>query len=199
MLVYQCVHFQRAGSPLYVAATGVVRRLIGRDGSSERPGAAASPPIGTVEPPAPAGYLQLPQHLVWTAAGSSGRGAPESIDGIFWTVSAAGMLNALTVTGLLPDRPGFGALPLPAAPIAEAGAWLEARVRPSGEDFASSLPGGELDELYAVEAAGEVLKLLARFFALVRAEPGRLAQREPRPTGAPRPSVLRYTRVSLND
>lgn len=198
VLVYQCVHFLRAGSPLYLASTGLVRRLAQPDATGEWTGAAARQPSATVQPPAPAGYLQLPQHLVWTEAGSSGRGTPESVDGIFWTVSRSGTLNALSVTGLLPDRPGFGALPLPSAPLADAGAWLEARVRGSGDDFASRLPGGELDELYSVEAAGEVLKLLARFFAFVQAEPGRLEERDPVPAGAPRPSDLRYTRVSLD-
>jgi hypothetical protein len=194
-LLYQCVHFLRAGSPLYLVSTGAVRRLIRPDAAGEL---APGQPSAVVQPPAPAGYVQLPQHLVWTVAGSSGRGTPESLDGIFWTVSGSGALNALSVTGLLPDRPGFGALPLPAAPLADAGAWLEARIRGSGDDFASRLPGGELDDLYSVEAAGEVLKLLARLFVFVQAEPGRLEEREPDPAGAPHPSALRYTRVSLD-
>lgn len=196
-LVYQCVHLLRAGAPLYLLRTRVVRRLTRRDAADERSRGAAPRPAGAVEPPAPAGYLQLPQHLVWTQAGSSGRGTPESVDGVFWTVTSSGMLNALSVTGLLPDRPGFGALPLPAAPLSDAPGWLHAEVRASGDDFASRLPGGEIDALYSVETAGEVLKLLARFFALARNDPGGFEAREPEPSGAPRPSTLPYTRVSL--
>jgi hypothetical protein len=185
-LIYQSVHFLRAGCPLYLLETAAVRKLT-----------EGSPGGSTAEPPTNAGYLQLPQHLVWTGDGPSGAGAPESLDGVFWTLSGSGMLNALPIAGMLPDRPGFGALPLPAAPIADARAWLHVDARASGDDFASRLPGGELDELYAVEAAGEILKLLGRFFALVSAEPASREERAPGAAGGPRPSTLPYTRVSL--
>jgi len=200
-LLYQSVHFLRAGCPLFLLSTDCVRELVGPRG------AAGSGPV--VDPPSSAGYLQLPQHLVWAAGGGAGaeRGddpgvqdtAPESLDGVFWTVSSAGTLYALPISGLRPDRPGFGALPLPAAPMADAPGWLDAEMRASGEDFASALPGGELDRLYAVQAAGEVLKLLARFF--VASGSDRLTRVDGPPAGAasaggPRPSTLPYTRVS---
>ena len=203
-LLYHAVHFLRAGAPLYLLDTAVTRRLVGpawqdRDTPEESP---------RPEPPSTAGYLQLPRHLVWTE-GDGGDRAPESLDGLFWTVTGSRMLNVLPVAGLLPDRPGFGALPLPCAPLADALLWSDATVRPSGDDFASTLPGGELDRLYAVRTAGEVLKLLARFFTLlrsatkgdaggVRLEPRRPDERrESRPAGAPPSSGLVYTRVSL--
>jgi hypothetical protein len=197
MLLYHGAHFVRAGSPLYLIGTGATRELV-----------SAAPEHGVPTAPVTAGYLQLPQHLVWTRASrSGGSAAPESVDGVHWTLSGSGILHALPVSGLLPDRPGFGALPLPPAPIADAHQWLDAAVRASGDDFASSLPGGELDQLYEVEAAGEVLKLLARFFVLLDSAAGLL---EPCPgpepsgpgaaehsAGSPRPSALPYTRVSL--
>jgi len=217
-LLFHAVRFERAGRPVYLLATQAARRLA-------RPGSAPGSPLALpVEPPALSGYLQLPQHLVWTEAAvtppsgaGAPSGAPESVDGVFWSVSKQGLLHALPIAGLLPDRPGFGALPLPGAPLSDAGLWLEAPARPSGEDFASALPGAELDELYSVRAAGEVLKLLARFFVLPRDGDVRLEARRPEPApeptmrsegeggpaaagppaGAPRPSALPYTRVSL--
>jgi hypothetical protein len=198
-LLYHGVHFVRAGCPIFLVDTAATRRLTrpGFEGASADPAA--------VEPPARAGYLQLPRHLVWTA----GTAAPESVDGVFWTVSHDGALHALPISGLLPDRPGFSAHPVPGAPLSEAKTWTEASARASGEDFASQLPGGELDDLLAVETAGEVLKLLARFFAVARGAGVRLESCPGAATpsggkddrgdpGAPRPSVLPYTRVSLD-
>ena len=233
-LLYHAVHFHRAGAPLYLVDTDATRRLVGAGWTGSGWAASDAAP----EPPAAAGYLQLPQHLIWTeggrseesgggeggaavaAAGAAGEGgggpdaaraaaAPESLDGLFWTRTGSGMLNVLPVSGLLPDRAGFGALPLPSAPLADAALWLDADVRPSGEDFTSTLPGGELDRLYSVRTAGEVLKLLARFFSAVaaagRGEAGRvrLESRQPEETppdphpGAPPISALPYTRLSL--
>jgi hypothetical protein len=97
-----------------------------------------------------------------------------------------------------PDRAGFGALSLPDAPLAHAGEWVHASVRETEADFSSRLPGAELDELYAIEAAGEVLKLLARFFAQAAAVPGARVPPSPsRSPAGPRPSSLPYTRVRL--
>ena len=199
VLLYHGVHFLRAGLPVYLVDTGAMRALV-----SDAPGRA------TPSLPSTAGYLQLPQHLVWTQAARSGPGAagsaPESLDGIHWMLSASGMLHVLPISGLLPDRSGFGALPLPGAPIADAHVWLHAEVRASGDDFASTLPGGELDRLYSVETAGEVLKLLARFFTLAEggqarfdARSGDSAPDARRSDGDPPPSALPYTRISLAD
>ncbi len=72
-------------------------------------------------------------------------------------------------------------------------------MRGEGSDFAGALPGGELDGLYAFQAAGEVLKLLGRFFAYVGTAPGALEPGEPEPGGSgPPPSTLRFTRVTLD-
>jgi hypothetical protein len=182
-LAYHSMHFLRAGCPLFVLETAAVRRLIDEA------------PAGQPLPPSVAGYLQLPQHLFWTGAG--GAGAPESVDGMFWTVTRKGRLHALPIVGLRPDRAGFGALSVPDAPLAHAEHWLRARVREHSGDYASTLPGSDLDALYAIEAAGEVLKLLARFFARVEAagpQGPTLELAPPSPAG-PRPSALPYRRV----
>jgi len=183
MLTFHAVHFLRAGCPLYLLDSSVARELV-----ATAPG---TPP----DLPGRAGYLQLPQHLFW--ADGPGSGAPESLDGAFWTASESGELHVLTVSGLRPDRPGFAALALPEAPLADAPLWMNAHVRDSEEDFASSLPGGDLDRLYAVETAGELLKLIARFFAYVAASPEALTRETPMQDEAvsPKPSGLPYTLV----
>jgi hypothetical protein len=89
---------------------------------------------------------------------------------------------------------------VPEAPAAEAGEWLGTVVRESAPDFSSELPGSELDGLYAVEAVGEVLKLLARFFAYVSAVPDALEHVDVPVArdGVPSPSALSHVRVTLH-
>ncbi len=182
-LTFHAVHFVRAGCPLFLLETTASRHLV------------AAAPLGSPVPPAQAGYVQLPQHLFWTS-GVEG-GAPESLDGMFWTASREGRLHVLPIVGLRPDRPGFGALSLPDAPLAHAERWMHATMRERGGDYASALPGADLDGLYAIESAGEVLKLLARFFAYVGAIASVLETAESTAEGAsgPRPSALPFTRV----
>jgi hypothetical protein len=183
-LLFHAVHFVAAGRPLYLLGTAAARHLV------------EVAPEGQPLPPTGSGYLQLPQHLMWK--GGAEGGPPESIDGIFWFASDAGELHVLPITGILPDQPGFSASPLPEAPLRDAAGWLEAGMREGDEDYASSIPGHELDGLYAVETAGEVLKLLARFFAYLQVAPGAGAEgRAEAAGGGPRPSTLPYTRVEL--
>lgn len=153
-LVFHAWHFARAGTSAHLITTAAARALV--EGSVP-----AAPP----RPSAPAGYLQLPQHLFWVEADP--QGVPESIDGLFWVEGPGGVLHTLLVTGLRPDRPGLGIVPLPEVPLADAETWLGAAVREPGEgrDFESAIPGAGLDALYGVRTAGEALKLLARFFA----------------------------------
>jgi len=184
-LLYHAVHFQQAGRPLYLMSTHVARYLV--EGS----------PGGRPEPPTPAGYLQLPQHLFW-AEPEPGRGA-ESVDGLHWTVTPSGLLHVLLVTGLRPDRAGASVIPLPVVPLAEAPAWLDASARPYGDDFSSTLPGSELDRLHAFQTAGEVLKLLGRLFAYVAATPDALVPgRTVADAGGPAPSTFPSTRIVLD-
>ena len=176
-LAFHGVSFVRAGHPLYLLATDAARSLV------------AEAPAGDPRPPTPAGYLQLPQHLFWVEGDAEGE-VPESLDGLFWTVARDDMLHTLLVTGVRPDRPGVGVIHVPEAPLADAPEWLGADVRPegAGADFESAIPGSDMDALYGVRTAGEPLKLLARFFSALAAEPGRAERRDP-PRRDPSPEV----------
>lgn len=184
-LAYHAVRFVSAGRPLYVLTTHAVRYLV--EGTPE----------GEPAPPTEAGYVQLPQHLVWTRAAED---APESVDGIFWSTTPSGLLHALLATGIRPDRPGLGVVPLPAGPLDDAPGWLEHDARENEGDFTTDLPGAELDALYEIRTAGEVFKLLGRFFAHMDASPdavGAEERTEPSADGGPRPSALPFRRVTL--
>jgi hypothetical protein len=125
---------------------------------------------------------------------------PESIDGVFWVLSNRGTLHSLLIAGLRPDRPGFVIVPIPEAPVSEASSWVQAVVRNGIDDFSSQLPGGELDQLHALETSGEVLKLLARFFAYVSSVPGAVEMASPNTSDQadPVPSTLPFFRVTQN-
>ncbi len=183
-LAFQAVHFERAGRPVYLLSTHAARYLVD--------GAAGDDPA----PVESAGYLQLPRHLFWLE--DQGGGPPQSVDGIAWTTataseSGADVLHVLLATGLLADRSALQVVPLPEAPLADRVEWLMVRARREGEgeDFANPMPGAELDGLCLFATAGEVLKLLARFFAYARAtpqalEPGALGPHAAQPpTGEP--------------
>jgi hypothetical protein len=180
VLTFHAVSFLNEGAPLFLLDAAVARRLVD------------VAPAGRPSPSKRAGYLQLPQHLFWVNVEGL---PPESVDGAFWTVSSSDRLYVLPVTGLRPDRPGFGTLAVPDAPLGHAEAWVHASMREDGNDYASDLPGADIDRLYAIESAGEILKLMGRFFAHV-AEHSPKAEHAPAATaGGPRPSALGYQRV----
>lgn len=196
-LLFHAFHHHRADRPLVLVRTGVVRYLVGTD-----PGEVEGRERGDGLPGS--AYVQLPQHLVWTGAGEGDR--PHSLDGFFWTLPGDGSLHLLAVSGLLPERPGFTVIRLPGVPLADATAWAAASMRPDGEeDFSSEIPGSELEGLYEVRTAGELLKLgarldryLARFpgAAKVAASEARSSNAEASPT--PRPSTLAARVVTLD-
>ena len=132
-----------------------------------------------------AGYLQLPQHMVW--AEEPGAARPESVDGFFWSATGRDAFHAAAVTGMRPGRPGYGFVPVPPQPLDSLSAWTASPAREDGPDFATDLPGAEIDGLLGIRTPAEVFKLLA--FAL-----DRWAQRgpatEPDPEASPsRPTV----------
>jgi hypothetical protein len=181
-LAYHVWRFHRAGRPFWLLTTHAARYLV--DGS---------PAPGPPTLPEEAGYLQLPRHLFWVQPGPDE--APEPVDGFFWHRSAAGVFHVLLAMGIREGRAGLGVVPVADAPWADAGRWLDASVRPDGEDFATTLPGGELEGLYSLAAAGEPLKLLARTFAYLDRFPDAVSAAEPREPdeaaeGAPLPSRL---------
>jgi len=189
LLLYHAVHFHGAGEPLYLLGNRGARYLV--ETSAE-----GSPPP---EPPAPAGYLQLPRYLFW--ARPTDEETPEPVDGIFWTAPGDGRISLLVACGLREDRPGISVVSLPPLPLSHGDRWVDARVREEGRDFETTLPGGEVERLYSLEAAGEVLKLVARFFAFAgTASRAGEIQAPPEAPGpeAPRPTALSYRRVDLD-
>ncbi len=184
-VVYHALRFEEAGRHLHLLTTHAARYLV--EGA----------PDGDPGPPAEAGYIQLPQHLFWTRAAAD---APESIDGVFWSVAPGGRLHVLLVTGLRPDRPGVGVVPLPEAPVDDAASWLDLDAREEGPDYSTDLPGADIDGLCEIRSPGEVYKLLARFFAHVSGNPEAVEEGSPTSPpvdSSPRPSRLDYARVTL--
>ena len=185
-LAYHAHHFTNAGCPVFLLSVHAARYLV--EGA----------PPGRPKPPTPSGYLQFPQHLFW-CVGTSADGTPESIDGLFWTATSAGVLHSMLVTGMRPDRPGIGVVLLPPAPLEDAVLWIRVEGRGEGADFAASLPGGELDGLYGIASTGEVFKLLARFFGYADGLPDMLDTMKPETeSGTPKASSLPFTRVTLS-
>lgn len=120
------------------------------------------------EPPSPgwetalrgrAGYLQLPQHLAWLEEPGAER--PESVDGFFWTATRDDAFQAAAITGVRPGRPGYGVVPVPPEPLQSLSSWTAGPGREDGNDFATDLPGAELDGLLGIRTPAEVFKLLA--------------------------------------
>lgn len=106
-----------------------------------------------------AGYLQLPQHMVW--AEELGAERPESVDGFFWSATGRDAFHVAAVTGMRPGRPGYGFVPVPPQPLDSLSGWTASPAREEGPDFAADLPGAEIDGLLGIRTPAEVFKLLA--------------------------------------
>ncbi len=189
-LAWQAWRFHRAGRPLWLLETGAARYLV--DGSPS----SGAPPLPSVS-----GYLQLPQHLFWVTPRPDA--AAESVDGLFWHRSDTDVLHVLLAMGIRGDRAGLAVVPVADAPWKDAARWMEASARPDGKDFATTLPGGELEGLHSLQTAGEALKLLARTFAYLDAWPDAVVEREAAapdavPEGAPAPSRLPARHIRLD-
>jgi len=190
VLLFHAYHFWKEGQPFYQLETGVVRYLVETGPGLEE---------WTPSLPGAAGYLQLPQHLFWVPGGEDT--PPESLDGFFWSAPDGENVSLLLTMGMRWDRPGLSVVPLPTLPLTAAGEWAAMAVRPDGQDFQSSLPGSELENLYAVEAGAEAVKLAMRVFWYLDTFPGSVADgiRGPEEGGGPRPSSLDSRRVVLGD
>ncbi|UCC24196.1 MAG: hypothetical protein JSU98_10700 [Gemmatimonadales bacterium] len=137
-------------------------------GDDAEPAGASGAKAGTGEDPEPSDspgglpsstYVQLPQHLFWVREDPAER--PLSLDGFFWTVTGE-TLHVLGVVDFQSGGDGIRVLPLPGVPFGEREQWLHQSMRPGGEDFRSDIPGGEMEGLYELRTAGELLKLAAR-------------------------------------
>lgn len=188
-MLYHAYHFAAAGEAVWLLGTGALRTLLAAD---------PIPPgwVPTLEPSA--GYVQLPQHLVWVRPDAEAQ--PESLDGFHWTRSGEDTLELLLALGVRGDRAGLSVVPLEGLPLREASSWSALAMREEGEDFSSTLPGSALEGLCEIRSAGEALKLAARVLARIEAEgmPGEPSPSEALPAapGAPRRSALRYRRLA---
>lgn len=190
--LFHAFHFHEAGEPVLLLATAATRYLVeGRSAERDTADRRWEPWSGRV--PAPAGYIQLPRHLVWSHPDPEG--PAEDLDGVFWTRAAGDSLALLAALGIRSDRPGLSVIPLPPVPLADASAWTRMEAR--GTDFETTLPGGELDELYSVVTAGELLKLVARVFQYLDAVPESLGAVETSPRPDEVDDALRGTRPSF--
>ena len=190
-LAYHAYHFLAADSPVFVVGTHVARYLV-----------EGVPDADHVEAPARAGYAQLPRHLFWIHSGAEGDAA-EAVDGFFWFLGDDGLLRLLLAVGMREGRPGLGVVRMPEVPFADAPTWLGADIRADGRDFATTLPGGELEGLYSLTTSGEVLKLAARLFAYMAGVPesvGPVSREDAAeaPAGQPAPSALPFRSVTLH-
>ncbi|MDE2876832.1 MAG: hypothetical protein OXU69_14915 [Gemmatimonadota bacterium] len=103
-----------------------------------------------------AGYVQLPQHLVWMESPDE---PPESVDGFFWHGGEDGVLHLAMVAGMRRDRPGCVVVTVPPQPLTALPGWATGPAREGGGDFTTSLPGAELDGLLGIRTPAEVFKL----------------------------------------
>jgi hypothetical protein len=185
MLLYHAFNFWEAGEQIWLLETPVVRSLVQSAPSTSWNGGM----------PAAAGYVQLPQHLVWMEAEQQ---RPESVDGYFWSAPVGGdEIHVLLAAGVLGDQPGFSVVPLPPASLERAEEWADGPGREQGAGFASRMPGAELEQLYRVGTPGEVLQLVSRVFAFLNGREDEPADPQPAESGGPRPSRLPYHRVGL--
>ena len=184
-LIYHAFHFFEAGERLYLLRSSVLRGLI-----QDEP---ASGSWSLVLEPS-AGYVQLPQHLVWVRpeAGS----LPESLDGFFWARSGADRFAVLLALGMRADRPGLSVVPLSDLPVAEVRDWTRMDMREGGGDFSSTLPGSEIEGLYELCSSGEALKLAARVLRRLETVTGvELANNRAAPDDGPQASALAYRMI----
>ncbi len=195
----------RTGPSVALARTSLLRRLLA-DGA----GSSLAENPWTAELRARAGYIQLPQHLVWVEEGDAGgRGhaggqspesprpaapassaaspsepgppPPQSVDGFFWFGDEMSALHLALVAGMRSDRPGFALVPLPPQPLRALPGWAAGPAREDGPDFACSLPGAEIEGLLALRTPAEVFKLAAPLLhRFLRRGPDALSSPPPR-------------------
>ncbi len=160
-LLFHAVHFRAGACFLALLSTEEARQLVSpevegvQESESQRFGAEGLLPAS--------GYLQLPRHLFWVApeAIEGGAGIPESLDGMFW-IADDQSVQLLVALGVRDARAGISVIPLPAIPSESISELLVGSIRPDGNDFSSSLPGAELENLYEIRTAGELVKLFGR-------------------------------------
>lgn len=166
-VLYFAYQMWRMGAGVVLAHQKTVRALLGEsaDVVNERDKSLWEKEIG-----GRAGYIQLPQHLVWFEG--TRNTAPESVDGVFWHGDHLGTIHLALVAGMRNDRPGYLFVPVPPQPLGSLPGWASGPAREGGRDFETSLPGADLDQLLGIRTPAEVFKLAALLL-------GRLAREDP--------------------
>ncbi|MDE2982844.1 MAG: hypothetical protein OXU74_16760 [Gemmatimonadota bacterium] len=226
-VLFFAYHLWRTEGTVVLAQQKTMRGLL--SGESE-PQSEIHKSLWEKEPGGRAGYVQLPQHLVWLEEArndpqegrdvsqetrndaEAGRNVsqetrgnpPESVDGFFWFGDSHGALHLTLVAGMRSDRPGFAVVPVPPLSLDSLPDWAAGPAREGGRDFATSLPGAELDGLLGIRTPAEVFKLAALLLGRMARErpeaspPPEVGHRDPGtpedpPAAAgPRPSALPY-------
>ena len=118
---------------------------------------AVTAPQAPTAAPANAGYIQVPERLVWASLGAEATWEP--LDGCFVHAVAEGTVRVLGVFGLHAARNGFT--------VAESvGVPGSVTTRRDGTPlFAPSLEGGALAGISAIVEAGELVELAGRLLA----------------------------------
>ncbi|MCY3807834.1 MAG: hypothetical protein OXG58_00085 [Gemmatimonadetes bacterium] len=180
-ILFFAYHFWRAGTEVVLVRRKTVRTLLA--GGAETVGE----PAWEDGLAGRAGYVQLPQHLVWMESPDQ---PPESVDGFFWCCDEGGVLHLALVAGIRRDRPGFVVATVPPQPLAAMPGWGSGPAREGGGDFATALPGAELEGLVGIRTHAEVFKLAAVLLGRVAHEaPEPHPHRPPAAPGSgPRPS-----------
>jgi len=212
-VLFFAYHLWRTEGTVVLAQQKTMRGLLSGEGE---PQSEAHKSLWEKELGGRAGYVQLPQHLVWLEEARNdpqeGRGVsqetrgnpPESVDGFFWFGDSHGALHLTLVAGMRSDRPGFAVVPVPPLPLDSLPDWAAGPAREGGRDFAASLPGAELDGLLGIRTPAEVFKLAALLLGRMARErpeaspPPEVGHRDtgtpedPAATTGPRPSTLPY-------
>ena len=204
-LLFHAFNFWMAGEPVFLVESAVARYLVE---------ASPTPTGWDLAIPASSVYLQLPANLFWGSI--TPESTPEPVDG-FFVASATGTdglgkpyrrIDILVVLGIRRDRAGFSIIPFSTETgPGIAAAWAEAEGREGGRDFENVLPGGEINGLYSILTAVEVLKLIGRILWYIDVNPDEIhpesvpeprdEEREKgRPTAIPLPRIP-FFRVSL--
>ena len=129
-----------------------------------------------------AGYVQLPQHMVW--ADEAGAERPESVDGFFWAAAPEYAFHAAAVAGMRQGRPGYGVIPAPPQPLNSLSSWTTAPAREGGGEFSTNLPGAQLDGLVGIRTPAELLKLVALALERSTRRPRKPVRSPPAPSSA---------------
>jgi hypothetical protein len=123
----------------------------------------ATPAANAVTPPT-AGYIQIPERVVWASLTSPGPWEP--LDGCFVHRAPGGAMRVLGVFGLHESRNGFTVAEAVGVP-----GTLAARQEGTAL-FAPTLDGGAVAGLHAIVEPGELVELAGRVLAGAVAAPG---------------------------